>query len=212
MRLRTSVKLMALVLLGVFTSLVTSSILAQVQKPKKRPAPQNRLRQSSALPARSAPRGSVVKRSEVRVDRNDLPVPPGMPIRKSDSSFALAHFRVPDMEVTTEGRLVTIAARAYIMDKRQNSEYMWGLRVHKGRRLGNVVSERPYSHQKFRKLAELEATPTFTEQIQLPPGTYQLQVILYDLPVGFDLSRLKDRKVAQNYEAATKERQVVITE
>jgi hypothetical protein len=104
-----------------------------------------------------------------------------------------AEFHLREYTVASAGNAVAIRAAADISDMRGNVSYLWRLRI-RSTDSGKVITDRLYDKQIFRSGNGQNEHPTLTENVQLASGQYAVAVILIEVPDGFDLGRLSDKK------------------
>ena len=98
------------------------------------------------------------------------------------------------VQLTSDGRTVSVAAAARIVDRVPTVVYVWSLSasaVVDGK--PQQVLDRYYREQVFRVPLGQICHFTLHEEIELPPGDYTVQVRLHRLPENFDLSKLGNR-------------------
>jgi hypothetical protein len=109
----------------------------------------------------------------------------GMPLPDCDK---IRTVRFPASNVTVNGRTVVITGQAEIEDGTGENKYLWLVRIYEANHLKTLVKEHHYFNQVF-QVEGGHAFPTFADQVDLPPGRYQVQLILYARALGFDLAR-----------------------
>lgn len=163
MRRSTCIKLGFLAALGACSWLVTSSLLAQGrQRQAVRPATKVLLKRGQpppALPGESVP---VVLTGQGTFD---------------------------EMTVTPRQGGATVDAQVTISDSRGDRSYMWALIVRgvtggPHGRVGDIISSFDYDNQVFSVLPGRAARPTFKEDLPLLPGTYFVELRLYEVSPG----------------------------
>jgi hypothetical protein len=92
-----------------------------------------------------------------------------------------------------------VMGQAYIRDKRPKAAYVWSVRVRDP--LKKVfVAEQRYDTLILQVPQDTgELSPTFEDAItlSLPPGTYKVELVLYEVPPG-GVSRLSDPSLAEH--------------
>jgi hypothetical protein len=108
------------------------------------------------------------------------------------------------MDAIVHGRQVGVSQTVHLLEKSPNISYVWVLRVYReptdplggavARASRTLLDERFYTHQLFHVPADvIEMKPTFTESLELAPGTYLIQVGLNRIPANTD-PRTLDRE------------------
>jgi hypothetical protein len=93
------------------------------------------------------------------------------------------------MTVTANGGNVAVDAGVTIEDSRNNKSYMWSVIIH-GETIGNIVSTVNYDHQIFSVPLREVTKLTFHDVFQLRPGTYHVELRLYEATPNMDPSIL----------------------
>jgi hypothetical protein len=204
MRYSTTLKLLSIAALGVCTMLTTNSILGQIRTQKK-----NASRSDPLLDGGTRTTGTTTL-ADVR------PVTPGefanvKPDQDLPRKNVAASFRLQSMEATANGRTVTVGARAYIRDTRPNVEYVWSLRVSQ-LSTRKLVSGGFYDQQIFSVPIEQELSPTFSEQFQLVPGKFLIEVSLYEVPGRLGVGALSKPAIAEGQHLLTGSKVLTVVE
>lgn len=163
MKVTSLAKAMLFVTIAVATSIVTSSVLARGGAKK----------QAASAAKVSNPSDMVVF---IRPQRQ-----PPQPTRPSAGFASMKYLKV---EPLGDGFHVT--GQASIRDLRPSASYVWSIRVREPVSK-TFVAENRYDAQAFRPpLDTHELSPTFDDTFRpsLPPGTYKLELVLYEVPRG----------------------------
>jgi hypothetical protein len=167
MRLRVSMKLGLLVLLGVSSWFLTSRIAG------KRALGQ--AARAQVGPASGKTRVAPNKNGAAGLPAGAVPV------------VNTASFTFDALTVTSGPRGVVVDASVTIMDKRPGKSYMWGVLI-RGESFDNVISNITYDKQVFSPPANGKVMkPNFNDVFQLPPGVYHIEVVVYDRAPGSEL-------------------------
>lgn len=157
-------KLLLLVALAVTTSLVTSTVLAWGGHAKKRVASSTAFSDPSMVPTMVGP-----------VQQTSIP---------AQASNGLASVTWLRVEPFADG--FHVSGQANLRDARPDAAYVWSIRIRDPvKRV--VVAENRYETQIFQLPRDThELSPTFDDTFMpsLPPGTYKLELVLYEIPPG----------------------------
>jgi hypothetical protein len=199
MRVPTASKIAVLVALALSTSWVTRAMVGQTGSPRKRSGtpqtpPRVRADETSAhgttetvvADLKRLPAGAVLGDGlQGQFDGAPEAIPPN-----------LVNYGGADaMRATVNGRNVTVAVKASLIETSPEVYYLWSVRVYDGSNKPKVLSEHYYGNQIFKIALRERARPTFSDSFDLEPGTYRVQVALHRLKEGFDVSRLADEAV-----------------
>ena len=99
------------------------------------------------------------------------------------------------MNATAVRGKVNIAVKVTLYETSPAYSYLWSLRVSDGSDDPKLLSEYYYRDQIFDFPVREKFHPTFSESLDLQPGTYTVQVFLHRIKKGFDLARLADENV-----------------
>ncbi len=176
MRASVSAKLIFLVPVVVATWFLTSSLMAQQGKKPR--------------PLTPKPTTSVVETAGEAAPGEQLAV------EKADKTPAGLIYRtmIKETKATVNENGVTVTSSAELVDSVGNQSYLWRLRVFSDG-VPEPTRDLIYDHQLFSTPRSGMMSPTFTETLPLPQGKHRLQVVLYAVPKGFDLSHLEDEAV-----------------
>jgi len=157
------VRLLSLVALSAATFWVTSSLIAR-DKVKR-----------GAL-ARTT---GIVRPAEEAIHIN--------PQGASVHPHSMAEITLVSMDAIVHGRQVIISQTAHVVERVGGTLYMWHLQVS-----GDRSFDRFYRQQVFPPVPG-GLQPEFHDMVDLPPGDYQVRVILHRVPPGFhgDLRELR---------------------
>jgi hypothetical protein len=100
----------------------------------------------------------------------------------------------PKLSVDTVGHKVNINAQVQIWDVTGNNRYVWLLRVYPGgvtRTPKNLLQEHHYFEQVFTPPVGETVNPTFNESLELPNGSYRVEVTTYCVPPDFRLDKIE---------------------
>lgn len=175
MKLSTWVKVAAIVVLGVCSSLVTSSILAQNKK--SQPGRQN-----------SKGRGVLEQFTNVRADPAQAKNPSAAAIAVAEQHLVQsADFKGMDVEAKDGG--IAISAKVTLQDKRPNWSYVWTLSVRDAS--DNEVVGVNYDKQVFSMPSREPETVTFNETVPVKPGSYTVELKLWHARPDADLTSMR---------------------
>jgi len=199
MRASFSLKLISLIFLGVLTSFVTSRFVGQKRA------------RAQAQPALAFPQGSaVVTDNGVNVVEDPAAIDAHMRIPLSNKIISCLNIYRLDGQVN--GNKVTVSASTLIREQRRGFNFVWALRaIDMQDRLVDMIV---YDTQVF-SMPEgvIDIWPTFNEVVTLPAGSYNLQLVLYIIPLDFDATKLKtDPALEAQHREATATKQVTITD
>jgi hypothetical protein len=158
-------------LAAVTTATVTATVLAQDKGAKKR-----------------------IVHSRVDPDSSKVPtkVGPYQPVSAPPSpSSGVTSVGWVQVEPFAQG--LHVMGQAYIRDKRPKAAYVWSVRV-RDHVKKVFVAEKRYDTLIFQVPQDTgELSPTFEDALtlSLPPGTYKVELVLYEVPPG-GVSRLSD--------------------
>jgi hypothetical protein len=189
MRKRLRLLVVAPILLGV---LVTSVLVLTLRQPSARAT-------SNTQEPQSGPKSSGVAG----------PVKPPPP-QDMKSVFASGSINSPRVKMTPQGLL--IAARASIMDVRPESRFFWGCRVYSTGASKALVFEKLYLDQTFQLPDSHKMEPTLDDILVFPAdaGKYRVEMIVFTIPPGLDLTSFRDSKAKDTYNFVSCSRSVVI--
>jgi hypothetical protein len=160
-----------LLLVAMTTAIVTATVLAQDKAAKKR-----------------------IDYSRVDPDSSKVPTRVGSDRSGSAPAFAASGVtKVGWVHVERFADGLHVMGQASIRDKRPKAAYVWAVRV-RDPVTRVFVAEKRYDQQVFQVPQDTEEfTPTFEDAItlSLPPGTYKVELVLYEVPPG-GVSRLSD--------------------
>lgn len=192
MKARLISRVAVLVALGIASSLLTSTLVAQRK--------QGQTYSASMKPVPGAA-------TKFRKDQGPAPAPVGISVPvKFD-----AHFTFNKMTVEPAPGQVAVDAQVTLQDSRGPTPFMWAVVVmdEGGKKR---LSEMNYVNQIFSIQSKEPIKPTFKDVVQLQPGTYKIQVRLYEFsrdvgvmfPDGeFDLSALTPQGCISHSEIVT---------
>jgi hypothetical protein len=142
---------------------------------------------------------TVVAAGPVKLPPQDMP---GVLTRGSLSASRI--------EMTPQG--LHIAARARVMDIRPESRFFWGCRVYSTGAAKALVFEKLYLDQTFQLPDSHKLEPTLDDTLVFPAdaGKYRVEMILFTIPPGFDLTNFRDPKAKETYKFASCSGPVVI--
>ena len=94
-----------------------------------------------------------------------------------------------------------VSAEAVVEDVRPDARFFWGCRVFSTGNNRSMVYEKLYTDQMFTMPESGKLRPTFDETLVFPAeaGTYSVQVIVFTIPPGFDLSKFRDPTYEATY-------------
>jgi hypothetical protein len=179
--------LMIAILAGV--CLLTAAFVSRVVSSREKPSFQQR----------SA--GSVRRNSPSLVLGELKRIPEGTPVGEAGlgkaakptiSPTLISSGQVQSMKLTPVPGGAQVAAQFSLVESSPAVSYLWTLRVYNGSKPPRLLSEQYYKEKLFKIALREEAHSSFSEQIALQPGSYQVEVCLYRLPDTFDLSKLAD--------------------
>jgi hypothetical protein len=199
MRVSTLSKVGILAGLALCTFVVTSTIVGQTAANRKKATARqtttrNRAVEPGAQPGlvdtvvtpKSAPfEGPAAGGLDGRLDARNDAIHPNL---TSQGSLDL-------MNAAAAGGKVNIAVKVTLYETSPAYSYLWSLRVYDGSENPKLLSEYYYRDQIFDFPLREKFHPTFSESIDLQPGTYTVQVFLHRIKKGFDLARLADENV-----------------
>ena len=175
MKVATWAKVAMLVVLGVCSSLITSSILAQSRKS-----------QPSRLNAKGGGRIEVFKRS--RGDSAQAKAPSLVERAVPEGHLvASAQFDVMDVEAVDGG--IAVSAKIVLQDRRPTWSYVWTLSVRDSS--DKEVVGANYNHQVFSMPSGEAKSVTFNETVPVKPGEYAVELRLWHARPDADLTSLR---------------------
>jgi hypothetical protein len=188
MRASIVAKFLGLVAVGAVASGLTSAILAQSGSSKQRG---HRPRATGI--AAAVPIGDSLTPNMTVMEGNptDPEAPNQFAAQKPDPFAAgcTARFQMGKMSATVIGTQVSVNVNVSIQAKQTGALLLWTLRVFDAKSKERI-SEHRYVDQMFWPETEALQSPTFSETLTLPPGTYVTEVILYRLHRGVTVDRL----------------------
>jgi hypothetical protein len=167
-------KWLALGLLALATVAITSALLSRRSRAQSRPA---------AAAARAVPGAPAIR--QVMVNRPGGPRAAGLlaagPQGAQDPSVRMVG-RFHRVKVRAVGRRALIEAGAELYERDPGKRYVWVLRLIGPRPDRRVLSERVYRDQVFTlPVGQQQASPTFSDAIELPPGRHLIRVELHEV-------------------------------
>lgn len=216
MRFRTAIKILSLVLLGISSSLITSSVMARGDKKKQKSTTTVSKGITADRPAstvfqfpdeESNAVRPVFKGNKIRAFAPSVnAMVPGI-LRASGKTTAIWELRVD-----TEGRgLYRITGLANVNYARQDAEFAWALRV-RNMTSRDIVSEKLYDDQVFNMVEPRDSTTcTFEDllSIDLDSGTYVVELILFRVP-DIGVEGLVNTNLQRSHELAKNSYKLVI--
>jgi hypothetical protein len=160
------------------------------------PAPGIEVRSVSLPPAEAKKRAEEIRRASEREFAN----PPADLLARRD-------LRGFDVEI--DDATVRVEQAVRILDKRPGMRYFWKLVVTDRSPAGRVVLERATSDRPF-TVPDTRLHTSHADRAELPPGTYLVEMRLYEWPPGVPLARLADPKTAQGFQSVTGRKVVTI--
>jgi hypothetical protein len=154
----------ALLLAAFASSIVTTTVLAQGKRSKKKKNAQFTVR---------ATQSNVVTRAGS--GKPSVPVFP-----------ATGRTMVESVTVTRVSNGFHVIGQASVRDARPTANFMWAVRV-RNPKTKSIVAETRYDTQLFQALQDgTELRPTFEDVVtpDLQPGTYKVELVLYEVPPG----------------------------
>jgi hypothetical protein len=190
MRLSTAVKVVVLAGVAVCTMWVTSEIVGQTRKTKKKSGPETASSPANTVTRAISSGAKTVVRSTEQFKPNtnrDAAANEEIPdtLRSSIAVVGALGIRQIDGEVN-----VGLTIRTY--ETRPAISFLWSLRVFQDSQNPRLIFEEYYRNEIFKVPLREMAVHTFHESFALPPGSYRVQVNLHKIPEGFDFSRLTD--------------------
>lgn len=99
--------------------------------------------------------------------------------------------RMAAMDVEIQGQQVIVSGQAEIYDSAPGVNYIWLLRVYTANPR-KLLNEHHYVERASRlAIGSVFMTPTFRDAIDLPPGTYSVELSNYAVPPDFPLDSVK---------------------
>ncbi len=120
-----------------------------------------------------------------------------------------SEFHANGIVVESHGRDFSVKFSAEAKGSIPTFSYLWVLRVSDARTKVLLVN-RKYEDQVFQLLDDVGRTITLEDSVRMSPGTYTVQVVLYQIPARFDLDKLDDPVATAPYEVVSKRREVVV--
>jgi hypothetical protein len=146
-----------------------------------------------------AARGRIPPADTARIEPGPVEVRPRVP-RRDGRPFVpppglMAAATFPTFDVQVDGRRVSVMGEVHVDCAEPGHAYIWLLRAHA---VGDdpkqlkVHKEHHYLENAI-SLAEGESRmkPAFADTIELAPGRYKIELILYAVPPGFNFEGLK---------------------
>ncbi len=190
MQISTSKALVLIIAILAGVCLLTAAIVGQVGSHRKNPP----LQPSSASSVRRDSPSLVL--GELKQFPQGTPVDKGRVgeagAKRTISPTLISSGGVQSMKLTAAPRGAQVLAKYSLVESSPAVSYLWSLRVYDGSKPPKILSEHYYKEKLFKIALREEAHPTFSEQIALQPGSYQVEVCLYRLPDTFDLTKLAD--------------------
>jgi hypothetical protein len=97
------------------------------------------------------------------------------------------------LSVNAIGHKVSVDAGVQIWDVTGARRYVWLLRVYPDgveKTPGTLLQEHHYLDQVFTPPVDETVSPTFHESLELPTGSYRVEVIVYSVPPDFRLDQI----------------------
>ncbi len=108
----------------------------------------------------------------------------------------IAHGHMKSTSATVAGHEVSIAAEAYLFDRRKGVEFIWSLRIYDSAS-NALMFKRDYTEQPF--TVNGERSPTFHETVTLAPGFYKITPIVVSTTGMDDPTILDDPQAITPY-------------
>lgn len=152
-------------------------------------APRQRSARATSAVQRQEP---SVKSVEVKGDAKPL-------LQDLSSGIAGGAMTSCRAEMTPQGLHIT--AQASIRDIRPASQFFWGCRVYASGNLKTPVFEKLYLDQMFHLPESHKLNPTLDDTLVFPAnaGKYRVEIVVFTIPPGFDMSRFRDPSAEQTY-------------
>jgi len=166
-----SIKIGILVVLGIVSSLVTSTILGQVR--------------STTNTTTSKPGANPIAPSELVSTSEEVSVDAA---RRAAQLSDGNGFRLKKMDVVVNGQDATVTAIVGMMSQSRAS-LLWSVVVRDN--VTNVSNHHMYDNQIFSVKDKGYVEPTFKDVFPLKPGSYRIEVRLYRVGPNPDLNKLK---------------------
>ncbi len=109
----------------------------------------------------------------------------------------VASGRLNDVSIEVNNKVAFINASVDLYDVNLNRKYMWSVRV-VDVTSNQEVAHQHYVDQSFTVLKNGYRTATFEDQIELMPGSFRVEIILYKIKPKFDLEKLSDLNYARS--------------
>ena len=172
MKSSVSIKIAVLTPVVLSTWFVTSKIMGRPASAADRPAAR------PAVPTLTTGFGNEAKPQAIRSG-------------KYANARMLSSSWLVDRSFRVQGDEVQVTASVNLMNTKDDTAYLWRLRVHQeSDRV--VVMDRPYAEQTFSIHPSGQMNPKFADVIQLPPGRHRVTLSLYGVPKDYDLTELND--------------------
>lgn len=107
----------------------------------------------------------------------------------------LASLSLDAFNVVADGSQVGVSASATILEKRQDTAYVWSITVI-DRATDKVVRDFLYKNQVFSLRAPATVSSTLSKSFELKPGSYLVEVRLFHIPRDFKLDKLMNKEIA----------------
>jgi len=121
-------------------------------------------------------------------------LPPPLPVKLGVSgAFAEAYLR--SSKVSVEGGMATVDAHVSMADRRQGMAYIWRLRAVDN--LERPLNGHVYDQQIFSMEVNGQKEVTFHDILEVPQGTYRVELVLHEFRQGTGLAFLDDDKMAR---------------
>lgn len=172
MKLQFFMKVALVVVLSACSWFCTSKLIAQGK------------RGHAASGLANTPASAATKKTKAADNVN----PRGFPVKSNGG------FQFGEMTVTTDLGRVTVNANVTIEEWRKGTSYMWSILI-KDNETKKLVSCTNYNDQTFSVIPGVVHKPTFKDVFNLPPGTYNVELRLYEATPGVDLSVLRHSAV-----------------
>ena len=121
----------------------------------------------------------------------------------------LARRELRGFDVVIDGQTVRVTQTVRILDRRPGMRYFWKLVVTDPARPDRVVRERSTSDRPF-TVPETRLRTAHTASLELPPGTYRVEMRLYEWPPGVPLARFADPAVARGFRSVAVHKVVTV--
>jgi hypothetical protein len=122
------------------------------------------------------------------------PPPPHAVEADEDNPLIISGLSLRDTAASVEGGVVTVSATADVFDRTRGRAYIWMMRIYTHAKVADrkLLAEHHYVDQAVAMPeGRIRMAPEFRDAFPLDPGTYQILLLAYSVPPGFDHTTLR---------------------